>query len=95
MLIENAFSHQEIKLMQAMADRIDVFGTCSYKNINKGISYNDPNSLFRRVIKPKIDRYIGDDHLAQVGVYKEHTAPGPLHFDTNYEFVVRDRKSVV
>jgi hypothetical protein len=82
MIINNAFTDTEIKKIQKCCDYLPVDKIEKNNTINKNLSYNVDLSPLRSIIKPKINKYIGEDHIVATSSYKECFQPYPLHFDT-------------
>jgi hypothetical protein len=79
---ENVFTPKEIKLLQQDQDlrpvNLDTNGI-----IDKNLDYHIKHSISHKIIRPKINEIIGDDHKFSSGCYKESRRPYQTHVDNS------------
>jgi len=95
MIIKDAFTLDEIKKLQMCCDAQPVKSvtqntTLKYAYLdkpglfikNKEIAYQHNLSPFRKIIKPKLDKIVGPDHVVDTSAYKEYNVSYCLHIDS-------------
>lgn len=83
------FTLDEINLLrQDQCHRPVTLWNEKLQQADKSLDYHLPQSVVRRVIKPKLDSIIGADHEFSMGCYMQALKPLPTHID-NYASMTR------
>lgn len=80
MVLENIFTLEEIAKLKEYFANAPVGEVERNGTVNKHLDYQLPYSLCHRIIKPKVDRIIGE-HKIGSGSYKECQVPYGVHYD--------------
>jgi hypothetical protein len=81
---KNVFTRDEINILRQDQHQRPVSQT-QEKIYNKNLDYHLPESVPRKIIKPKLDSILGPDHIFKTGCYKDAWRPYATHVDT-YDF---------
>ena len=83
---KNVFSKDEMAELISWQDNQPVANTeTHFKISNKNLDYHIEGSTADRIIKPKLNQLIGNDHQFSTGSYKECATPYTTHVD-HYNF---------